>query len=103
LRWLGTRSDNTDMQVTIELPEGVAELLAELWGGDSQDVSRAVLEAVVVTAVRDARLSRAQGRQMLGVSRYEMDGVLSRHGIGSWATVESVEQDTAAALAFMAE
>ena len=87
------------MQVTIELPETVARLLPR----DSQSISRAVLEAILATAVRDAKISRANARQILGLSRYEMDGLLKRHGAGLDITVDSLERDTAAALAFSAE
>jgi hypothetical protein len=86
------------MQVTIELPDNIAKMLT----CNSQTISQAVLEAVLVTAVRDAWISRAQARRILGVSRYEMDGVLKRHGIGFDTTIEGLELDTAAALAFSA-
>jgi hypothetical protein len=62
-----------------------------------------VLEAVLVTAVREAAISQAQARRALGVSRYEMDGILKRHGVGSEMTLDALEQDTAAALASRAE
>jgi hypothetical protein len=87
------------MQVTIELPETVASLLPR----DGESISRAVLEAILVTAICDAKISRARARQILGVSRYEMDGLLKRHGAGLDITVDSLEQDTAAALAFSDE
>lgn len=91
--------DNEGMQVTIELPEKIAELLAR----DSRDLPDAVLEAVLVTALREGRISRAQVRRMLGLSRYEMDGLLKRHAAGFDITFDSLERDTTAALAFSAE
>jgi hypothetical protein len=87
------------MQVTIELPDHVASLLS----GDSGDVSHAVLEAVLITAVRDAAISQAQARRVLGVSRYEMDGILKRHGVGFELTIDTLDRDTAAARAAMTE
>jgi predicted HTH domain antitoxin len=87
------------MQVTIELPEKVAELLAR----DSRDLSRAVLETVLVTAICERRISQAEARRILGVSRYEMDGLLKRHGAGFDITIDGLERDTAAAFAFSAE
>ena len=83
------------MQVMIELPEKVAELLAR----DSRDLSRAVLETLLVTAIFEGRVSQAEARRMLGISRYEMDGLLKRHGAGFDITVDGLEQDTASALA----
>lgn len=82
----------------IELPDNVAKRLT----CNSQSISQAVLEAVLVTAVRDAGISRAQARRILGVSRYEMDGLLKRHGIGFETTIEGLDSDTSAALAFSA-
>jgi hypothetical protein len=87
------------MQVTIELPENVAKLVA----GSPETFSRTVLEAVLLTAVRDARLSRADARRILGVSRYEMDGLLKRFGAASDLTIDDLERDTANALAYSAE
>jgi hypothetical protein len=86
------------MQVTIELPEKVAELVR-----DSRDLSRAVLETVLVTAIYERRISQAEARRILGVSRYEMDGLLKRLGAGFDITVDGLKRDTATALAFSAE
>ena len=83
--------------MTIELPEEVASALA----GESRDLPQAVLEAVFVTAVRDATLSAARARRILGLSRYEMDGLLKRHNAGTEMTVEELERDTDAAAAFV--
>jgi hypothetical protein len=87
------------MQLTVELPEDIAKLL----GSDSQSISRAVLETILATAVRDAKVSRSEARRMLGLSRYEMDGWLKRHGVVCGITIDELEQDTATALAFSAE
>jgi hypothetical protein len=87
------------MQVTIELPENVAKLL----DCNPESFSRAVLEAVLMTAVREARLSRAEARRILGVSRYEMDGLLKRYSAASDFTVADLERDTESALACRAE
>jgi len=83
------------MQVTLELPESLARTL----GPDPSHVQRAVLEAVVVAAVRDDSLSAAQARRLLNLSRYEMDGLLKRHRAGIEMTVDDLEHDTAVALA----
>src|SRR5690348_13396643 len=64
------------MQITLELPDNIAEQLAE-----GQDLSRATLEALVVESCRTHRLSDSQAAELLGLSRYELDGFLKQHGV----------------------
>jgi len=70
---------------------------------DSQGLRNAVLEAVLVTAVRDGALPAARARRVLGLSRYEMDGLLKHHNALNEMTIEELERDTAAAAAFARE
>ena len=87
------------MQVTIELPDHLARLSV-------RRLRRRLtcrLEAVLVTAIRDATISQAHARQILGLSRYEMDGILKRHGVGFEMTIDALDRDTAAARAAMTE
>lgn len=83
------------MQVTLELPDNLVHSL----GVDLSHVQRNVLEAVVAAAVRDATITSAQGRTLLGLSRYEMDGLLKKHRAGYEMTIDELERDTAQALA----
>jgi len=62
------------MQVTVELPDEIARRLAE----KQPDLSRAVLEATAIAAVRDGAISAGRAAEMLGVSRNAMDGILKR-------------------------
>src|ERR1700733_7665895 len=62
------------MQVTVELPDEIARRLAER----QPDLSRAVLEATAIEAVRDGVISAGKAAEMLGVSRDTMDGILKR-------------------------
>jgi len=46
------------------------------------DLARVALEAFVAESVRSGTLSVFQARQLLGIQlRYEMDGLLKKHGV----------------------
>ena len=64
------------MQITLELPDEIARQLAQ-----GQDLSRAALEALVAESCRKHLLSDHQAAQLLGLSRYELDGFLKEHGV----------------------
>ena len=85
------------MQVTLDLPEELAEYL----GKDPQALSRAALEALALEGVRSGRLSIAQGRRVLGLrTRQQMDAFLKSHGVELPLTIEQVHHDSETALAF---
>jgi hypothetical protein len=85
------------MQITLELPEDLAQRL----GADSQTLSRTALEALALVGIRSGKLSKAEARRLLGIpSRYEMDGFLKDHGYTMPLTLEEVERDTANAIVF---
>jgi hypothetical protein len=85
------------MQITLELPEDLAQRL----GADSQTLSRTALEALALEGIRSGKLSKAEARRLLGIpSRYEMDGFLKDHGYTMPITLEDVERDTVNAIAF---
>ena len=87
----------TPMQVTLELPEDLARLLAE----NSAGLTRAALEALALEGLRAGKLTVAQARRLIGISsRYEMDGFLKSHGVLLSLTVEDVERDAETALSF---
>jgi predicted HTH domain antitoxin len=77
------------MQVTVELPDEVARRLA----GRQPDLSRAVLEATAIEAVRDGVISAGKAAEMLGVSRDTMDGILKRAEVYLDYTLEDLERD----------
>jgi len=78
------------MEITLNLPEDVAEELVAKW----QDLPRAVLESFAVEAYRSGALTAAQVRRMLGFeTRYELDGFLKQHGIYLNYTPEDLERD----------
>ena len=59
------------MQITLELPDEIAQQLAQ-----GRDLSRAALAGLVAESCREHRLSDHQAAQILGLSRYELDGFL---------------------------
>ena len=62
------------MQITVELPDDIAQQLSA-----GRDLSRAVLEGLVVEGCRTYRLSDHQAAELPGMSRYELDGFLKEH------------------------
>lgn len=65
------------MTISFEVPEEIERLLAEQGG----DANRAAKEAALVELYRAERLSHSELASALGISRYEADGVLRRHGV----------------------
>jgi Uncharacterised protein family (UPF0175) len=79
------------MQVTLEIPDDVAERLT----AHGQDVSRAALEALAIEGYRSGSLSPLETRLMLGFeTRYDFDGFLKQHQVWEHAyDLEDLEQD----------
>jgi hypothetical protein len=66
------------MQLTVEIPDDVAERLRAAGG----DLSRRALEALALEEFRCARLTKPQLRRLLGFStRDALDGFLKAHGV----------------------
>jgi hypothetical protein len=81
------------MQVTLEIPDDVAERLT----AHGQDVSRAALEALAIEGYRSGSLSPLETRLMLGFeTRYEFDGFLKQHQVWEHAyDLDDLESDRA--------
>jgi predicted HTH domain antitoxin len=63
-------------QIAVELPDDLAHRL----GGNGQDLSRRVLEALAVEAYRAGDVTAAEVQRMLGhSSRWETDAFLKEH------------------------
>jgi len=77
------------MQVTVELPDEVARRIAE----KQPDLTRAVLEAIAIEAVRDRVISTGKAAEMLGVSRNTMDGILKRAQVYLDYSPEDLQRD----------
>jgi len=79
------------MQITFDIPDDLAELLA----GSGQDLSRAALEAIGIEAYRQRRLSGYQLRRLLSIeSRFALDAFLKDHQVEKY-TAEDFEHDLA--------
>ena len=66
------------MNVAIDIPDDIGQVLAAQSGG----VSRAVLEAVAIEAYRSGSITPAQVQQMLGLrSRWETELPQARRGL----------------------
>jgi len=79
------------MQVTVEIPDDVARILAP----QGQDPARATLEAVAIEGYRCGALTAYQVRRLLGFeTRYALDGFLKAHNVGERAyDLADLEQD----------
>ncbi len=79
------------MQVTIEIPDDIAEKLAPA----GQTPARSMLEATAIEGYRSGTLSASQIRRMLGFeTRYELDGFLKAHQVWDHAYgLKDLEQD----------
>jgi predicted HTH domain antitoxin len=81
------------MNVAIEIPDDIGQVLADQAG----DISRAVLEAVAVEAYRSGTITPAQVQQMLGLrSRWETESYLRRAEAFHDYTMDDLERDIAA-------
>lgn len=65
------------MTISFDIPESVEQLLREV----GPDPSQAAKEVVLVELYRQGRFFHSEFARALGVSRYEADGVLKRHGV----------------------
>ena len=81
------------MNVAIDIPDDIGQVLADQAG----DISRAVLEAVAVEAYRSGTITPAQVQQMLGLrSRWETESYLRRAEAFHDYTMDDLERDIAA-------
>jgi hypothetical protein len=77
------------MQITLELPEDIAEGLISRWN----DLPRAALESLALEAYRARALSAAQLSRLLGFeTRMQVDAFLKEHEVYD-LTVADFEQD----------
>lgn len=79
------------MQVTLEIPDEMADWLAS----KGQNLSRAAVEALAIEGYRSGSLSPLQTRLMLGFeTRYELDRFLKDHQVWEHAyDLEDLDHD----------
>jgi len=89
------------MQVTVEIPDDMAQRLAV----PGQEPARTTLEAVAIEGYRSGALTAHQTRRLLGFeTRYELDGFLKAHNVWEYAySIEDLEQDRRTLQQFEAE
>jgi len=77
------------MQITLEVPEDIAQGLESRWN----DLPRAALESLALEAYRAHALTAAQLRRLLGFeTRMQVDAFLKEHEIYDY-TAEDFEED----------
>ena len=73
------------MQITIELPEDIAEGLESRW----KDLPRAALESLAIEAYRSRALTAAQLRRLLAFeTRMQVDAFLKEHEIFDYSAAD---------------
>jgi predicted HTH domain antitoxin len=79
------------MQVTLEIPDEMADWLAS----QGQNLSRAAVEAIAIEGYRSGELTTSQTRRLLGFeTRYELDGFLKARNVWEHAySLEDLEKD----------
>jgi predicted HTH domain antitoxin len=75
--------------ITIELPDAILNDLGKSPG----EITRRVLEAVVLDGYRTQRLSRGEVRRLLGLSWQETEDFLARHGLPYQYTADDLSED----------
>jgi predicted HTH domain antitoxin len=78
------------VNIAIDIPDDIGQVLAAQAGG----VSRAVLEAVAIEAYRSGAITPVQVQQMLGLhSRWETESFLRRAEAFHDYTMDDLERD----------
>ena len=78
------------MQVTVDIPDDVAERLKAAGG----DLSRRALEGFALEEYRHGRLSKPELRRLLGFgTREALDGFLKAHGIFESYSLGDLERE----------
>lgn len=77
------------MTLTIQLPDELVSQLSE----PGRDLQRAALEALAVEEYRARRMTHAQLGELLGLSRWETDGLLKEHRAWIDYTVEDFRSE----------
>jgi predicted HTH domain antitoxin len=75
--------------VTIELPDTVIRELAP----SAEEMSRRVLEAIVLEGYRSRRYSRGEVAEILGLSWHATERFLAEHGLPYGYTLQDLDED----------
>jgi predicted HTH domain antitoxin len=77
------------MNISFEIPQEIERALKT----NGADLNREAKEAFLVEQYRNDKISQHQLAQALGLSRYEADGVLKRHGVALETTVDELRAE----------
>ena len=77
------------MEIAIELPEDIADILKAAWG----DLPRGVLEAAAVEGYRGGALSRDEVGRLLGLAFWDAEAFLKERQAYLAYNEEDLEQD----------
>lgn len=66
------------MEIVLTIPDDVA---VSLQNGGSKPISMSVLELIAVDGYKTEKLTSPQIQALLGVDRFELDGILKAHGV----------------------
>lgn len=79
------------MQITLDIPDGVAKALHEFVG---PDIGRAAIERFALEGYKAGKLTPFQVRQLLGLdNRWDTEEWLGRHGADLGWTQEDLETE----------
>lgn len=79
------------MDVTVQIPDDLADRLTAAGGGD---LSRRALEALALEEFKSGHLTKPELRRLLGfATRGTLDGFLKSHAVYEEYTPEDLEQD----------
>ncbi len=93
---MGKHYDRVDeagnpMQVTLNIPDNLAEQLRAAVGSD---IGRAAIEHLALEGYRTRKLSRYEVQQLLGFdNRWDVENWLGAHGIDSNYSIDDLEAD----------
>jgi len=77
----------------VEVTLTITDAVAADFGGTPTAVARQLLEAAAVEGHRSGRLSRAQVRELLGLSWHETEEFLAAHACFRHYSLEDLEED----------
>lgn len=77
------------MQITIEIPDDLAEQLISR----DQPISQHILEVLTVEAYKTERITSAEVGRILNLSRWEVDAFLKQHQAYLHYSMDDLEQD----------
>jgi len=78
--------------ISFDIPKSLEDRL----GRDGVSLAEAAKEAFLVDLYRNQRITQHQLAGALGLTRLETDGVLKRHGVVSWFTLDDLRTQSLA-------